>query len=147
MSVEYIPYGTANFIETNGSVSTEESIRHGIVLEESTCDGQVELTLVVASIYKEEDWKYGFAVCANITGCDEGKFGIGSDGILDPLKSEFPCNSEVVVAISKAIAKIGELYEQNSSVLEPAFETQKNNYHLLEERLVETVIITKECIT
>jgi hypothetical protein len=114
MSVKYGPYGIANFIETNGSVGTEESIRHGIVLEESTCDGQIELTMVVTSIYKEEDWNYGFAVRANITGCDEGKFGIGGDGILDPLKSEFSCNRDVVVTSSKAIAKFGELYENRS---------------------------------
>ena len=68
MSAEYGRYWIVNVIETNGSVGTEESIRHGAVLEESTCDGQVELTIADASIYKEEDWKYGFAVCANITG-------------------------------------------------------------------------------
>ena len=41
-----------NLIETNGSVGTDESIRHGAVLEESTCDGQVEFTIGDRSIYK-----------------------------------------------------------------------------------------------
>ena len=112
MSAKYPIYEFASFIDTNGSVRTEESIRHGTVLEEFTCDGQVELTVGDASIYKEEDWKYCFAVCANKTGGDEGKFWIGGDGILDPLKSEFTCNRDVVVTSSKAIAKIGKLYER-----------------------------------
>jgi hypothetical protein len=68
VSAEYGRYEIASLVETNGSVGTEESIRHGAVLEESTCDGQVELTIGDASIYKEENWKYGFAVCANVTG-------------------------------------------------------------------------------
>ena len=60
--------GPLNLIEANGSVSTEESIRHGTVLEESTCDGQVELSIGDASIYKEEEGKYIFTVCSKITG-------------------------------------------------------------------------------
>ena len=112
MSVEYGHYELASLIETHGSVSTEKSIWHGTVLKKSTCDGQIELTIGDASIYKEEDWKYCFAVCANKTGGDEGKFWIGGDGILDPLKSEFTCNRDVVVTSSKAIAKIGKLYER-----------------------------------
>ena len=111
MSFEYGRYGIAKLVETNGSVGTEKSIGHGTVLEESACDGQVELTIGDASIYEEEEWKYRFAVCAKITGRDEGKLGIGGDGILDPLISEFPCNRVVVVTTSKAIAEIGELYK------------------------------------
>ena len=68
MSAEYGIHEIASLIEVNGSVGTEESIRHGTVLEKSTCDSQIELTMVFTSIYKEEDGKYGFAVCANITG-------------------------------------------------------------------------------
>ena len=117
MSIEDGRYGIANLNETNGSIGTEEPIRHGTVLEESTCDGQVELTIRDASIHKEEDWKYGFAVCANITGRYEGKLGIGGDGILDPLKSEFPCNRSIVVSSSKAITEIGELYKSNRQLL------------------------------
>jgi hypothetical protein len=62
VSAEYNIYETASITETNGSVSTEKSIRKGAVLEKSTCDSHVELTIGDASIYKEEDWKYGFAV-------------------------------------------------------------------------------------
>ena len=112
MSTEDGRYGIVDLVETNGSVGTEETIRHGAVLEESTCDGQVELTIGDASIYEEEEWKYAFGVCGEITGCNEGKLGIGCDGILDPLISEFPCNRGVVITSSKAIAKIGELYER-----------------------------------
>ena len=112
MSFEYGRYGAADVIEINGSVGTEESLRHGTVLEKSTCDGQVELTIRNASIYKEEEWKYAFGVCGEITRCDERKFGIGGDGILDPLKSEFSCNRSVVVTSPKANAEIGELYER-----------------------------------
>ena len=68
MSAKYVSYGIVNLIETNGSVGTEKSIRHGAVLEESTCDGQVELTIRDASIYREEEWKYGFSVCGKIPG-------------------------------------------------------------------------------
>ena len=124
MSAEYGPYEIANLVETNGSVGTEESIRHGTILEESTCDGQVELTVGDASIYKEEEWKYTFGICGEITWRDKGKFGIGGDGILDPLKSEFPCNCGVVVTSSKAIAEIGELYERIRQFVN-LFETQK----------------------
>jgi hypothetical protein len=120
VSAEYSRYRIVNFIETNGSVGTEESIRHGAVLEESTCDGQVKLTIGDASIYEEEEWKYALGVCGKITGRYEGKFGIGGDGILDPLISEFPCSRGVVVTSSKAIAEIGELYDRNPSVLELA---------------------------
>ena len=105
--------GSANLIETNGLVGTEEPIGHGAVLEESTSDGQVELTIGDASIYEEEEWKYAFGVCGKITGRDEGKFGIGGDRVLDPLKSEFSCNRFVIVTSSKTIAEIGELYEKN----------------------------------
>ena len=115
MSVEYGICEIASLRDAKGSVSTEESIRHGTVLEKSTCDGHVELTIGDASIYKEEDWKYGFAVCGSKTGCDEGKFGIGGNGILDPPISEFPCNRDVVVTSPKAIAKIGKLYERSVS--------------------------------
>ena len=117
MSAEYGRYRIVKFIETNGFVGTEESIRYGGVLEESTvtCDGQVKLTIGDAPIYKEEHWKYGFAVCSSKTGRDEGEFGIGGDGILDPLKSEFPCNCDVVVTSPKAIAEIGKLYELSVS--------------------------------
>ena len=90
MSAEYDHYKIVNLV--NGSFSTEESIRHGTVLEESTCDGQVQLAIGDASIYEEEEWKYAFTVCSKITGRDEVKFGIGGNGILDPLKSEFRCN-------------------------------------------------------
>ena len=124
MSAEYGLYEIASLTETNGSVSTEESVRHRTVLEKSTCDSQVELTIGDASIYEEEDWKYGFAVCTNITGCDEGKFGIGGDRILDPLKSKFPCNRDVVITSSKAIAEIGKLYERIRQFLN-LLETQK----------------------
>ena len=68
MSAEYGLYEIASLTEANGSVCTKETFRHGTVLEESTCDGQVELTIGDTSIYEEEDWKYGFAECANITG-------------------------------------------------------------------------------
>ena len=146
VSFEYVPYGIANLIETNGLVGTEESIGHGTVLEESTCDGHVKLTIGDASIYKEEVWKYCFAVCAKIAGWDEGKFGIGGDGILNPLKSKFPCNRVVVVTSSIAIAEIDHLYERIRQFLN-LLEIVRNNYHLLEERLVETVIITEESIT
>ena len=145
MSAEYGFYEIASLTETDRPVGTEESIRHGTVLEKSTCDGQVELTIRDASIHKEEDWKYGFAVCANITGRYEGKLGIGGDGILDPLKSEFPCNRDVVVASSETIAEIRKLYErihQFLNILE-----LRIKFHLLEERLIETVIITEECVT
>ena len=109
MSFEYGRYGTANFIEIHGSIRTEESIRHFTVLEKSTRNGQVELTIGDASIYKEEEREYAFSVCGKITRRDEGKFGVGGDGILDPLKSEFPCNRGVVVTSSKANTEIGEL--------------------------------------
>jgi hypothetical protein len=115
VSVEYNLYEFGSLTETHGSVSTEKSIRHGTVLEKSTCYGQVELTIGVASIYKEEDWKYGFAVCGSKTGRDEGKFRIGGDGILDSLKSEFPCNRDVVVTSPKAIAEFDKLYERSVS--------------------------------
>ena len=68
MSTEDVRHGNGNLIETNGSVGTEESIRHGAVLEESTCDGQVELSIRDASIYEEEEWEYAFSVCGKITG-------------------------------------------------------------------------------
>ena len=115
MSAEYNLCEIASLTEIYGSVSTEKSIRHGTILEKSTGDGQVKLTIGDASIYKEEDWKYGFAVCGSKTGCDEGKFGIGGDGIMDPLKSEFPCNRDVVVTSPKAIAEIGKLYKRSVS--------------------------------
>ena len=124
MSAEYGRYGTADLIEINGPVGTEESIRHGTVLEESTCGGQVELTIGDASIYEEEEWEYAFAVCGKITGRDEGKFGISGDGILDSLKSIFRCNRGIVVTSSKAIAEIGELYERIRQFLNLP-ETQK----------------------
>ena len=124
MSAKYGRYWIVNLIETNGSVGTEESIRHGAVLEESTCDGQVELTIGDAPIYEEEEWKYTFSVCGKITGRDEGKFWIGGDGFLDPLISEFPCNRGVVVTTSKAIAEIGKLYERIRQLLD-LLETQK----------------------
>jgi hypothetical protein len=96
----------------NGSVGTKESIRKRTVLEKSTCDGQVQLSIRDASIYKEEEWKYAFGVCSKITRRDEGKFGIGGDGILNPLKSKFPSNRCVVFTSSKANAEIRELYER-----------------------------------
>ena len=70
MSAEYGRYRIVKFIETNGFVGTEESIRYGGVLEESTvtCDGQVKLAIGDTSIYEEEEWKYAFRVCSKITG-------------------------------------------------------------------------------
>ena len=68
VSTEDGRYGIDNLIEINGSVGTEESIGHGAVLEEPTCDSQVELTIREASIYEEKKWKYAFGVCAKITG-------------------------------------------------------------------------------
>ena len=144
-SIEDVRYGSGNLFETNGLVGTEESIRHGAVLEKSTCDGQVELTIGDASIYEEEGWKYAFSVCGKITGRDEGKFGIGGDRILDSLKSEFSCNRFVIATSSKVIAEIRELYEKICHFLN-LLESEMIIY-LLEECLVETVIITEECIT
>ena len=109
MSIEHDGRGIVNLVETNSSVGTEESVRHGVVLEESTGNGQVELAIGDASIYEEEEWKYCFGVCGEITRCDEGKFRISGDGILNPVISEFPSNSGIVVAVSKSIAEIGEL--------------------------------------
>jgi hypothetical protein len=110
VSIEHGGRGIVNLIETNRSVGTEESVWHGVVLEESACNGQVELTIGNASIYEEEEWKYCFGVCGKITRCDEGKFGIGGDGILDLVISEFPSNRSIVLTSSKSIAEIGELY-------------------------------------
>ena len=124
MSDEYGRYRVVSFFKTDGSVGTEETIRHGAVLEKSTCDGQVELAIGDASIYEEEERKYAFSVCGKITGRNEGKFGIGGDGILDPLKSEFPCNRGVVVTSSKANTEVGELYERDRQFLD-LLETQK----------------------
>ena len=67
MSIEDGRYGTTNLLEINGSIGTEESIGEGAVLEEPTCNGQVELTIGDATIYKEEEWEYAFGVCGKIT--------------------------------------------------------------------------------
>jgi hypothetical protein len=107
MSIEHDRCRTVNLVGTNRSVGTEESVRHGVVLEESACNGQVELTIGDASIYEEKEWKYCFGVCSKITRCDEGKLGIGGDGILDPLISKFPCNRDIVDTSSKSITEIG----------------------------------------
>ena len=84
-----------------------------------------------------------------ITGWDQGKFGIGDNGILDPLKSEFPCNRD---GVRYQLQLESDCCWNRRTVWTNPFSSLltclklRNKYHL-EQSLIEAVIVTKECIS
>lgn len=62
MSLEYILDADSDFIVTNGGLSAEETGRHLAVLEKSTGNSEVKLSIGNSTIHKEEGGKDGVGI-------------------------------------------------------------------------------------
>ena len=98
-------------VEGNGSVSPEEPIWETAVLEESPCNVHVELPARIAPVNEEHKGEDGLGVCGEVPGRDEAELGVGGDGILDSLETEFCSHREVVETGTELVAEGGELTE------------------------------------
>jgi len=82
-----------DFIETDRLVSPEESLRHLAILEETSSDVHGQLAIEVATIHEESKGEGRFRVGSEVAGGYEGEVGIGCNGFLNTLESEFSRDS------------------------------------------------------
>ena len=102
---------TADTFKGSGLVRPEEPIWETAVLEESPCNVHVKLPARFAPIYEEHKGEDGLGVCGEVPGRDEAELGVGGDGILDSLETEFCGHREVVETGTELVAEGGELTE------------------------------------
>ena len=74
------------------SIRAEEPIRHTTKLEKATRDIYIQLAIILATIDKEVDREDSVSISTNVPRCDEGKFWIGSDGVLNTVEAVLGCD-------------------------------------------------------
>jgi hypothetical protein len=99
---------------TFGLSRSVEALRHAHVLEEVACDIEVELTVVLASIYEEMERKHRFSVCSEESGRDKREVGVRGDGVLDTVEPVLPSDGEIVLSATEPVTKVDELIKEVS---------------------------------
>lgn len=79
------------------------------ILEENTSDVEVELTIVLTSIYPQVNGEDGVVVGREETGSYNAELGVSSDGILESLESELAGGSEIIFSTTVLLAVADKL--------------------------------------
>jgi len=78
-------------------------------LEKATSGFYIQLSVVLATIYKEVDREDRISISTDVTGCNKGKCGIGSDGVLNTVVAVLGCDGQVVLPASKPVTEVRKL--------------------------------------
>lgn len=95
-------------------ISTEKTVWHTAVSEETTRGSNVQLTITLTAIYEEFHWESGFCVGHKDARGDERELGVSRDGLLDTLPPELSCNGQVVFSSSKTVAEANQLIRKET---------------------------------
>jgi hypothetical protein len=82
-------------VATVTPVPPEEAIRHRAILEEATCDREVELLVLHAAIDKEGGGEDGLGVNGSVAGEDKGEIRVARDRLLNAMVAVFSCGAEI----------------------------------------------------
>ena len=61
-------------------------------MEKATRDIYIQLAVIFATVDKEVDREDGVSISSDVPRCDEGKIGVGSDGLLNTVEAVLGCD-------------------------------------------------------